>query len=639
MFSGIIKEQLDKAKVLSPVQLHDHRSIIGTAANRLIRPVVIGLFIAGISACGGGGGVHSPAAETSAVPPTVVDKFPLIPTPTVTGPTVNEPFSSSAKNYTFYYSDVALAARGYVEEEFYIEGKANAYDTPVPAFGPSQTPPSTLSKVVTANVPYKTRMKVRRPTDPAKFNGMVVVEWFNATDNFDGEYFWAQAKDQLLRDGYAYIGVSPQNAPISNSIFGLKKFSSVRYGTLDVTNGGTLTGDPLSYDIFAQTAKAAIAIPKVLNGLTVKHVMGAGMSQSGMRVAQYANYVHMGAPIYEGFIVQVAQQLLRDDLPTPVIEVLSETEAGISPTVNLSKIQADTPLRHIWWAAGTAHGDSNHRIARTGIRLRDLGAALSTDDNCVFNGVPQPARTRTPFKHVVSAAVHHLRRQIETGAVPPSSPKFDTTTAADGTITLNRDSNGNALGAIRLAHMAVPTATAVGFACGSPGNGAWTPFPSSVVNALYTSHSDYVAKVTSAVNASITAGFVLPDDGALTIKEAEISIYGMGLQCGRFCLSQDHITPTFASTGLLIDHTFYYNTPKGDDLIEAVGDAHLWVARGYSDAAGSEASRYNFGMGIAALQRYIALVNQAQSDGRMTSTAAGLLVSIANTIIRGIEVL
>jgi hypothetical protein len=31
---------------------------------------------------------------------------------------------------------------------------------------------------------------VRRPVDPAKFNGSVLVEWFNVTDNFDGEYFW-----------------------------------------------------------------------------------------------------------------------------------------------------------------------------------------------------------------------------------------------------------------------------------------------------------------------------------------------------------------------------------------------------------------------------------------------------------------
>ena len=35
--------------------------------------------------------------------------------------------------------------------------------------------------------PYRTRMIVRRPADPADFNGTVVVEWQNVKAQFDLE--------------------------------------------------------------------------------------------------------------------------------------------------------------------------------------------------------------------------------------------------------------------------------------------------------------------------------------------------------------------------------------------------------------------------------------------------------------------
>ena len=112
-----------------------------------------------------------------------------------------------------------------------MKGMANAYNAPnnTPA-----TPPTTLASVVTPNIPYKTRITVRRPVDPAKFNGTVLVEWFNVTDNFDGEYFWVQAQQDIVRQGYAYIGVSAQDNGISNANLGLKTFSPTRYGILNV---------------------------------------------------------------------------------------------------------------------------------------------------------------------------------------------------------------------------------------------------------------------------------------------------------------------------------------------------------------------------------------------------------------------
>ena len=107
-------------------------------------------------------------------------------------------------------------------------------NTLLPITGKLCPAPTTLASVVTPNIPYKTRITVRRPVDPAKFNGTVLVEWFNVTDNFDGEYFWVQAQQDIVRQGYAYIGVSAQDNGISNANLGLKTFSRTRYGLLSV---------------------------------------------------------------------------------------------------------------------------------------------------------------------------------------------------------------------------------------------------------------------------------------------------------------------------------------------------------------------------------------------------------------------
>lgn len=596
----------------------------GRAASRFGTPwrsITLVVAAAVMAGCGGSGGDD----DTSGGPGTPVDQFPLIATPTVTGPIASESFFSPTNNYTFYATDVGLGSHGYVEEEFFVQGTANAYDAPT---NTPATPPTANASVVTANVPYKTRFVVRRPTDAAKFNGTVVIEWLNVTDNFDGEYFWVQAKDHLLREGYAYIGVSAQNNGIANPNLGLKWFSPTRYASLDVTGGGTIAGDQLSYDIYSQTAKAARAVPEVLGGLAVKNVMAIGMSQSGSRMGVYTNYVHMRAPIYDSFLIQVSQPAIRDDMTTPLIKVLSESEAGSG---RLALTQADTPSRKTYWVAGTAHGDVVQRMGRTGVRLRDLGPQNTGNDNCLSGTVA--TRTRTPYGHVLSAAVHHLKQQVETGVQPPSAPMIASTGGA--TPQVQRDVNGNAIGGIRLAHMEVPTARADGIECGNIG--AWVPFTTTQLDALYPSHSDYLAKVTSAVNASMTAGFVLPRDGEKTIAEAQASVIGRGLECGLLCLSAGHFRADFSSTGLLRDNTVYYSIKDGAQITKAIDEAHFYVASMY--ASTGAARQYNLNFAVVALQAYIAHVRTSQSVGNVTTTAADLLVSQANTIVDALKAL
>ena len=63
---------------------------------------------------------------------------------------------------------------GYVQEEYLYGGTAQAFDA-VGTYSNNGVWPVTPS----TTAPYKTRMIVRRPSDPTKFNGTVVVEWLN----------------------------------------------------------------------------------------------------------------------------------------------------------------------------------------------------------------------------------------------------------------------------------------------------------------------------------------------------------------------------------------------------------------------------------------------------------------------------
>ena len=316
------------------------------------------------------------AAAPAPAQPRAADPARAVPLPAVVGPIASHGFDSPSKFYTFFASDIALESHGYVEEEFFLSGTARTYDT---SDSTPATAPSTLAPIVRENIPYRTRMVVRRPKDPARFNGTVVLEWLNTTDGFDGEYYWVQAHKHLLRDGYVYVGLSAQDQSISHPQTGLKTFSAARYGDLDVAAGGDecCRNAETAFDIFAQAGRAVREDPSVLRGFDVRHLIGVGMSQSGRRMSVYANYVHPGAPVYDAFLTQVHISRLRDDLGVPVIRVLSESEYD-----NRLDDEQDTELRKSWWIAGTSHGDIVQRTGRTGVRLRDLGVGLTPADAC-----------------------------------------------------------------------------------------------------------------------------------------------------------------------------------------------------------------------------------------------------------------
>ncbi len=140
---------------------------------------------------------------------------------------------------------INLGHYGYVQREFLMSGTTNIYQQS--GFWGSNGEWNV--SVAQSNVPYTTRLLVRYPTNPAKFNGTVVVEWLNETTGGDQDPVWSEIYREVLSKGYAYVGVSAQTGSMVED----KTWDPERYGALGDSNDGQ------SYDIFSQAAEVARA--------------------------------------------------------------------------------------------------------------------------------------------------------------------------------------------------------------------------------------------------------------------------------------------------------------------------------------------------------------------------------------------
>jgi hypothetical protein len=436
-----------------------------------------------------------------------------VPNPTVTGPVASTGTpGNTAHDYIFFATNHDLALHGYVEEEFFIQGTANRYTTT----------PQTTGTIADGDHPYKTRIVVRRPADAKRFNGTVLVEWYNVTNGFDAENMWFFGWEHMLRAGYTWVGVSAQQVGVT----ALKKFSTARYVSIDVNQGGTVNNDALSYDIFSQAGQA-IRNPKgvdMLGGLKPRHVIAIGESQSANRLSTYVNSVHRFANVYEGFLLfSSLNQKIRTDLTVPVWKMSAEYDVGFGEA---NVRQPDTNVFRNWEIAGTSHVDYHLRLSREPLELRDIG----TSSEAAFApgcGVPTVG-TRVPLQYVLAAGLDLLARWVDKQLPPPSASLI--TIESTGTpIKIARDANGLAQGGIRLAEVAVPTAVNNGTNTGPGACGRWgyyKPFELATLNKLYPTHDAYVSAVERVTNENLKAGFILKADAESTIRAAKESMIG-----------------------------------------------------------------------------------------------------------------
>ncbi|WP_169987617.1 alpha/beta hydrolase domain-containing protein [Microbispora sp. H10836] len=421
--------------------------------------------------------------------------------PVLTGPIARTtPVGDPAHGYPFLATDVDLKAAGYVEQEFFVSGTATGY----------ATPGTGTATAVSMGNPYSTRIVVRRPVKARTFNGVVIAEWYNVSNQWDQEVDWFQSHEHLLREGYAWVGVSAQRAGV-HSATGLKAWSPARYGALDVTAGGTINDDSLSYDIFSQAVKA-VRSPAGADPLgelpPPRYVIATGHSQSAGRLANYYNGVQPLANVLDAVVLHGGGGPLRTDLATPVFRINSEGDVSSGILSAAARAQADSAVLTSWEVAGASHGDWKLIRDYGPLRKRDIGTYPGG-----YPGEPQtctlPSLSRIPQHMVQNAVYDHTVAWVAHGVRPPAAPKIQMTNTTPPAVA--RDGLGVALGGIRLAQQEAPLRVNSGSNTG-PGfcflDGSSVPLADARLAELYPTVRSYADEVVGTTLADVEAGYI-----------------------------------------------------------------------------------------------------------------------------------
>jgi hypothetical protein len=447
--------------------------------------------------------------------PAVAQPVP-VPSPTVIGPipAPGEPGNDPDHDYVFFTPMFDLADYGYVEEEFFIEGTANRYDTPAGQTG----------SVISSGHPYKTRIVVRRPTHPNKFNGVVILEWQNVSGGFELDAHWAPSWDHMMDRGYAWVGVSAQRVGVHGYGYGIPgiengliDWSPLRYGTLDVTVGGTILDDSLCYDVYAQAAQAVRNPAGIdpMDGLEVEMVLAVGASQSAGRLSVYHNSIHPLHEVMDGFYLLVGGAGLRTDLDVKVFQYLSETDMLGGP----ARRMADSDVFRGWEVAGTGHSSYVSEIYRGPLELREFGERPFPPAVCAL-----PTFARPPSNYVINQQYDLLVRWLEQGVAPPTAPKLEFESVDPPVMA--RNELGLALGGIQLSDIAVPIALNNGVNFGGPFcglYGTYQPFDDELLRELYPNHGDYVSAVAQSEQGNLMADYITLEGARETKAEAAMA--------------------------------------------------------------------------------------------------------------------
>jgi len=432
-----------------------------------------------------------------------------VPTPTLTAP------PAGLKGFPLWDSYSDLAPFGYEEQEYFVSGTA------VDAGG--------------TTAPYTTRIIVTRPQDVADFNGTVVLDWVNVTAQFENAVDSLEARELLLRDGYAFVHVSAQAAGLDGTPLTPKQWDPVRYAAI------SHPGDQWSFDMFSQIAQAFRSPPgpgslDPLGDLgigSVDHVLAAGQSQSALRLRDYVDGwlpAHANAAsLIDGVLIHGdigAAKAFDHPLALKVLNLRSDEEAdddGFDPAT------AD-PSYRLWEIAGTGHSDywiGHQSVAGHGPRVlasapkqdeaQDAATRLAAGNygeqlqpellTCVVAG------SAMPMHYAVSSAIHQLRRWVDGGPAPVNGPRFE----FDGG-QLAKDADGNTEGGIRLPPIDVPVARYESTACQL--GGLTIPFTEVQLAQRYGTHETYYARMAAKTDAAVAAGWILPPDAEDLMRRA-----------------------------------------------------------------------------------------------------------------------
>jgi Alpha/beta hydrolase domain len=502
---------------------------------------------------------------------------------TVSVPTVSGPIPSTSTNFPF----IALGfdvepplPQGYVEEEFFVSGTGNLYEY-TPTGIEIVTPCPAIAARGCSNLPYTTRMLVRRPADPRQFSGTVVIEALNPSANFDIAGVWDRSHDYFVRNGDIFVGWSSKSIIVDRT---LKGFNPTRYAALNWpyvpspdhnVNDGVYDG--ITFDIAAQIG----ALFK-LNGPTspihnfhVRHVFESGFSQDGSFTFTQADIFHAlerlpgDRGIYDGYVPMGTNgpsnldfgltaagalpvgdpRIQMQPREVPVIQADTETEIFIGTVVpnGLAFQRPDSDAFNdryrLWEVPGGSHvsNDLLDPVITLQLNFAELShitAAELPPNGCTHQqfingptvgiaGVVDP--NDYPFAFVENAAFADLLEWVDFG-LPPPHAAFITVNTATKPPQIVRDQFGNAEGGVRTPFVDVPITTYVPFDTASHTtllsgfcilDGYNIPFSTAQLQQLYPNEFVYLGQFNEDVGRLIGERFWTIPDALSAIGRAQ----------------------------------------------------------------------------------------------------------------------
>lgn len=427
-----------------------------------------------------------------------------------------------------------LAAAGYREEEFLVSGVADEW-----GYDDAGAPEPRRR-----DVPYTTRILVRRPVVDSRFNGVVQLEPLHP--EYDTALTWQALHPWILRTGAAWVGVT-QDHRLAESL--RSDVDPERYRDLSIPAAN------LRYEIVADVAEALRTDRFGLRGgatpVTRTYLSGWSMTGSFCRVFLGDGFhrrrrLPSGAPVFDGYVVGISSGgaeragypgLSEDrDVPmddprrrigahdVPVVELLSELESEThEPMLRPDSDDPDDRYR-LYQVAGTSHDTTGTRPALTNTeQYRRAGHDVGR-----LPIVERPGNARLDL--VARAVFARLDDWVRNGVPPPRADRFSFHGPAGGR-ELARDPDGNVLGGVRPPWIAEPLARyvphstpAVARVAPSPWSPladpqlmAWlrghaVPFDRSILRARYASAEEYLARYAASCHALVDDGLLLWED-------------------------------------------------------------------------------------------------------------------------------
>lgn len=453
------------------------------------------------------------------------------------------PLSSAARRGTEY---IDLDKAGYVEEEYYLAGIA---------------PAITATGAIVAQAPYTTRFLIRKPKDPARFNGTVVIEpfsWFG-----ERAAGWILTRDYLVRRGYAFVGYTLNiDAPAQDPKFPptpddpaqqadqirqygsivnfdfMRRFDYARYAPLAsyYDPGRFLRGG--APDPFVPQSQGIGAQLALLLKSNLPDGPAAGLNVTRVYVDSWA----VTAQVWFDYLDQGRHQQWRMPDGRPLIDAymtgkFAYGEVGGEPLRVPRHMPADAPFVTVFSQSETLH-DAIEGIAlppdtdRPALRYYEvMGTPHLREADLGTNEVePLPSQRGKPddprCQHLYdepselpfSALLDLMDRWVRFGTPMPRERRVARKEAG-----VVRDARtGNIIGGVRPPWIAVPSAeywTDQETGCGVVYD-TKVPYSAARLRRLYGDYANYARRFEQAKRRSVAERYLLPEDAARLIPIA-----------------------------------------------------------------------------------------------------------------------